>query len=236
MLDPRILKERPHIVRDMLKKRNIENFPLDELIMVHKRRGELIYDIQKLRQEKNLLSESIARKRKSKQDASPELTEMKRVSSTLGRKEEEATQAEKKFEELLSALPNLLDDGVPIGIDEKDNMVIRQIGSIKRQKITPRDHIDLVTALDLVDFERASKVSGARFYFLKKELVKMNQALVNFALDFLSERHYVLIQPPYMIRKEPMAGAVIMNDFQDVIYKVENHDLYMIGTSEHALA
>jgi seryl-tRNA synthetase len=220
----------------MLKKRNIENFPLDELIMVHKRRGELIYDIQKLRQEKNMLSESVANKRKSKQDASPELTEMKRVSSTLGRKEEEATQAEKKFEELLSALPNLLDDGVPIGIDEKDNMVIRQIGRIKRLKITPRDHIDLVTALDLVDFERASKVSGARFYFLKKELVKMNQALVNFALDFLSERHYVLIQPPYMIRKEPMAGAVIMNDFQDVIYKVENHDLYMIGTSEHALA
>jgi seryl-tRNA synthetase len=220
----------------MLKKRNIENFPLEELIMVHKRRGELIYDIQKLRQEKNMLSESVANKRKSKQDASPELTEMKRVSSTLGRKEEEATQAEKKFEELLSALPNLLDDGVPIGIDEKDNMVIRQIGRIKRLKITPRDHIDLVTALDLVDFERASKVSGARFYFLKKELVKMNQALVNFALDFLSERHYVLIQPPYMIRKEPMAGAVIMNDFQDVIYKVENHDLYMIGTSEHALA
>jgi len=236
MLDPRILKERPHIVRDMLKKRNIENFPLDELIAVHKRRGELIYDIQKLRQEKNTLSESIARKRKSKQDASPELSEMKRVSSTLGQLEEETTQAEKRFEELLSALPNLLDDGVPLGIDEKDNMIIRQSGSINRLKFTPRDHIDLVTALDLVDFERASKVSGARFYFLKKELVKMNQALVNFALDFLSERHYVLIQPPYMIRKEPMAGAVIMNDFQDVIYKVENHDLYMIGTSEHALA
>ena len=236
MLDPRILKERPHIVREMLKKRNIENYPLDELIKVHKRRGELIYDIQKLRQEKNLLSESIARKRKSKQDASPELTEMRRVSSTLGRIEEEATQVEKRFEELFSALPNLLDDGVPIGVDERDNMVIRQLGSIKRLKITPKDHIDLVTALDLVDFERASKVSGARFYFLKKELVKMNQALVNFALDFLSGRHYILIQPPYMIRKEPMAGAVIMNDFQDVIYKVEDHDLYMIGTSEHALA
>ena len=236
MLDPRILKEKPYVVRDMLKKRNIENFPLDELIMVHKRRGELIYDIQKLRQEKNMLSESIARKRKSKQDASPELTQMMGVSSTLGRIEEEATQVEKRYDELFSALPNLLDDGVPMGIDEKDNMVIRQIGSIKRLNITPKDHIDLVTALDLVDFERASKVSGARFYFLKNELVKMNQALVNFALDFLSERHYVLIQPPYMIRKEPMAGAVIMNDFQDVIYKVEDHDMYMIGTSEHALA
>lgn len=236
MLDPRILKERPHAVRDILKKRNIQDFPLDELIILHKRRGELIFDRQKLRQEKNNLSESIANKRKSQQDASPELTEMKRVSSMLGRVEAEAIQVEKKYEELLAALPNMLDDGVPVGSDEKANVIMRQSGTIKKLNFAPKDHIDLVTSLDLVDFERAAKVSGARFYFLKKELVKMNQALINFALDFLSERNYILIQPPYMIRKQPMAGAVIMNDFQDVIYKIEEHDLYMIGTSEHAIA
>ena len=183
-----------------------------------------------------MLSESIARKRKSKQDASPELTEMKRVSTLLGRTEAEAIQVEERYKELFSTLPNLLDDGVPVGSDEKGNVVLRQSGSIKKTNMVPKDHVDLVTALDLVDFGRAAKVSGARFYFLKKELVKMNQALVNFALDFLSERNYTLIQPPYMIRKEPMAGAVILNDFQDVIYKIEEHDLYMIGTSEHAIA
>lgn len=236
MLDPRILKERPHAVRDMLKKRNIQDFPLDELIILHKRRGELIFDGQKLRQEKNNLSESIANKRKSQQDASPELTEMKRVSSMLGRVEAEAIQVENKYEELLAALPNMLDNGVPVGSDEKANVIMRQSGTIKKLNIAPKDHIDLVTSLDLVDFERAAKVSGARFYFLKKELVKMNQALINFALDFLSDRNYILIQPPYMIRKQPMGGAVIMNDFQDVIYKIEEHDLYMIGTSEHAIA
>lgn len=236
MLDPRILKERPHAVRDMLKKRNIQYFPLDELIILHKRRGELIFDGQKLRQEKNNLSESIANKRKSQQDASPELTEMKRVSSMLGRVEAEAIQVENKYEELLAALPNMLDNGVPVGSDEKANVIMRQSGTIKKLNIAPKDHIELVTSLDLVDFERAAKVSGARFYFLKKELVKMNQALINFALDFLSDRNYILIQPPYMIRKQPMGGAVIMNDFQDVIYKIEEHDLYMIGTSEHAIA
>jgi seryl-tRNA synthetase len=87
-----------------------------------------------------------------------------------------------------------------------------------------------------VDLTRAAKVSGARFYFLKNELVKMNQALINFALDFLSEHGYTLIQPPFMIRREPMAGSIILNDFEDVIYKIENEDLYMIGTSEHAIA
>jgi seryl-tRNA synthetase len=236
MLDPRILKEKPQAVREMLKKRNMQDFPLDELIILHKRRGELIINGQELRQKKNLLSETIASKKKSKQDASSELAEMKQVSALLGQTEAEAIQVEEKFKELMMALPNLLNEWVPVGKDENDNVVVRQNGSIKKLNFKPKDHIDLATTLDLVDLGRAAKVSGGRFYFLKNELVKMNQALVNFALDFLSERSYTLIQPPYMIRKEPMAGAVILNDFQDVIYKIEEHDLYMIGTSEHAIA
>jgi seryl-tRNA synthetase len=236
MLDPRILKEKPEVVREMLKKRNIEDFPLDELMMLHKRRGELIITGQELRQKKNLLSETIASKKRSKQDASSELAEMKQVSALLGQMEAEAIQVEEKFKELMMALPNLLNEGVPVGMDEKDNVVVRQDRSIKKLNFKPKDHIDLATTLDLVDLGRAAKVSGARFYFLKNELVKMNQALVNFALDFLSQHSYTLIQPPYMIRKEPMAGAVILSDFQDVIYKIEEHDLYMIGTSEHAIA
>jgi seryl-tRNA synthetase len=236
MLDPRILKEKPEVVREMLKKRNIEDFPLDELMMLHKRRGELIITGQELRQKKNLLSETIASKKRSKQYASSELAEMKQVSALLGQMEAEAIQVEEKFKELMMTLPNLLNEGVPVGMDEKDNVVVRQDRSIKKLNFKPKDHIDLATTLDLVDLGRAAKVSGARFYFLKNELVKMNQALVNFALDFLSQHSYTLIQPPYMIRKEPMAGAVILSDFQDVIYKIEEHDLYMIGTSEHAIA
>ncbi|MEO9363345.1 MAG: serine--tRNA ligase, partial [Nitrososphaera sp.] len=100
----------------------------------------------------------------------------------------------------------------------------------------PKDHVDIATALDLFDIERAAKVSGARFYFLKNELVRMNTALVHFALDYLTEKGYTLVQPPYLIRRQPMEGAVILGDFEDVIYKIENEDLYMIGTSEHAIA
>jgi seryl-tRNA synthetase len=210
MLDPRILKEKPELVREMLKKRNMTDFPIDELIMLHRLRGELITKTQMLRRQKNLLSETIASKKKSKQDATFELGEMKQVSALLDQTESEATQIEVKFSQLMMTLPNLLHN--------------------------PKDHIDLATTLDLLDLNRAAKVSGARFYFLKNELVKMNQALINFALDFLLERNYTLIQPPYMIRKEPMVGSVILNDFEDVIYKIEDEDLYMIGTSEHAIA
>lgn len=236
MLDPRILKEKPELVREMLKRRNMTDFPIDELIMLHRLRGELITKTQMLRRQKNLLSETIASKKKSKQDATFELGEMKQVSALLDQTESEATQIEVKFSQLMMTLPNLLHETVPVGKDEKDNVVVRQIGEIMRPSFNPKDHIDLATTLDLLDLNRAAKVSGARFYFLKNELVKMNQALINFALDFLLERNYTLIQPPYMIRKEPMVGSVILNDFEDVIYKIEDEDLYMIGTSEHAIA
>ncbi len=236
MLDPRILKEKPELVREMLKKRNMTDFPIDELIMLHRLRGELITKTQMLRRQKNLLSETIASKKKSKQDATFELGEMKQVSALLDQTESEATQIEVKFNQLMMTLPNLLHETVPVGKDEKDNVVVRQNGEIIRPRFNPKDHIDLATTLGLLDLNRAAKVSGARFYFLKNELVKMNQALINFALDFLLERNYTLIQPPYMIRKEPMVGSVILNDFEDVIYKIEDEDLYMIGTSEHAIA
>jgi seryl-tRNA synthetase len=236
MLDPRILKENPEAVREMLKKRNMTDFPLDELIMLHKLRGDLIIKTQQLRRQKNLISETIASKKKSKQDASFELGEMKQVSALLDQTESEAIQIEGKFNQLMMTLPNLLNEMVPVGKDEHDNMIVSQNGSITRPNFSPKDHIDIATTLDLVDLDRAAKVSGARFYFLKNELVKLNQALVNFALDFLSEHNYTLIQPPYMIRKEPMVGSIILSDFEDVIYKIEEEDLYMIGTSEHAIA
>ena len=237
MLDPRILKDNPEAVREMLKKRNMTDFPLDELIMLQKRRGDYIIKTQQLRRQKNVLSETIAGKKKSKQDdASYELSQMKRVSALLDQTESEAIQIEGKFNALMMTLPNWLNETVPVGKDERNNVIVRQIGRIIRPNFSPKDHIELATTLDLVDLNRAAKVSGARFYFLKNELVKLNQALISFALDFLSEHNYTSIQPPYMIRREPMVGSVILNDFEDVIYKLEGEDLYMIGTSEHAIA
>jgi len=236
MIDPKLLKENPQAVRDMLDRRNMSDFPLDELISLDKSRRELITKTEELRKKKNVLSEAVATKKKSKQDASSELAQMKEVSAGLGQTESEMTVVKEKFNQLLMVLPNLLHESVPTGKDESANVMVRQNGSPRKFDFPPKDHVDIATALDLVDLERAAKVSGARFYFLKNELVKMNHALVQFALDFLSGHGYAPVQPPYMIRKEPMSGAVILGDFQDVIYKVEGEDLYMIGTSEHAIA
>jgi seryl-tRNA synthetase len=134
------------------------------------------------------------------------------------------------------SIPNILHDSVPVGRSENENVVIREYGDRKtRTIVAPRDHIDISTSLDLIDLERAAKISGARFYFLKNQLVKLNQALLNFGLDYLLESGYTLTQPPFMIRREAMEGALILGDFEQVIYKIDGEDLYLIGTSEHAV-
>jgi seryl-tRNA synthetase len=222
----------------MLKMRGV-NFPLGDLVNLDKRRRELIIQLQELKHEKNILANSIARKKKETDtttSANDEISKMKDISNRITELELEQDQVLKKYRYLMMSIPNLLHESVPMGSTEKENVVIKERGD-KRAKlaIAPKDHIDIATSFDLIDLERAAKISGARFYFLKNDLVKMNLALIQFGLDYLSNSGYALVQPPYMIRKDAMEGAVILGDFEQVIYKVEGEDLYMIGTSEHAM-
>jgi seryl-tRNA synthetase len=215
------------------------NFPLGDLVNLDKRRRELIIQLQELKHEKNILANSIARKKKEADtttSTNDELGKMKDISNRITELELEHDQVLKKYRYLMMSIPNLLHESVPVGSTEKENVVIKERGN-KRAKlaIAPKDHIDIATSFDLIDLERAAKISGARFYFLKNDLVKMNLALIQFGLDYLSNSGYTLVQPPYMIRKDAMEGAVILGDFEQVIYKVEGEDLYMIGTSEHAM-
>jgi seryl-tRNA synthetase len=238
MLDAKLLKENPSKIENMLKMRGV-NFPLGDLVNLDKRRRELIIQLQELKHEKNILANSIARKKKEADtttSANDELSKMKDISNRITELELEQDQVLKNYRYLMMSIPNLLHESVPVGSTEKENVVIKERGN-KRAKlaIAPKDHIDIATSFDLIDLERAAKISGARFYFLKNDLVKMNLALIQFGLDYLSNSGYTLVQPPYMIRKDAMEGAVILGDFEQVIYKVEGEDLYMIGTSEHAM-
>ena len=236
MLDPRLVKEHPEVVQDLLRKRNISNFPFEDLVKLDARRRELIVKDQELRQRKNKLSELIAQAKKNKTSAETELSEMKSVGSGMNDVENELQSVQASYMRLAMMLPNLLDSTVPLGPDETHNRVIKKVGEVPKFDFVPKDHVDIAANLKIVDLERAAKISGARFYILKNELVKLNQALINLALDFLSKRDYELVQPPFMIRKDPMQGAVILGDFEDVIYKIDSEDLYLIGTSEHAIA
>ena len=235
MLDPKLIKEKPEIIRNMLKSRAVE-FDLEGLIESDQKRREFIIKTDDLRKKKNQVAMTISEKKKAGEDASSILAEMKNISNELTKLESEQEDIEKKYLKLASTVPNLIDESVPIGPDESANKEIKKWGDIPKFDFKIKDHIDISEDLDLVDLERAAKVAGARFYYLKNDLVRLNQALIHFGLDFLAEKGYSLVQPPYMINRESMEGAVIAEDFEEVIYKVQEEDLYMIGTSEHAMA
>ena len=235
MLDPKLIKEKPEIIRNMLKSRAVE-FDLDGLIESDQKRREFIVKTDELRKKKNQVAMTISEKKKVGEDVSSILAEMKNISNELVKLELEQEEIEKKYLKLASTIPNLVHKSVPIGPDDSANKEIKKWGNIPKFDFKIKDHIDISEDLNLVDLERAAKVAGARFYYLKNDLVRLNQALIHFGLDFLAEKGYSLVQPPYMINRESMEGAVIAEDFEEVIYKIQEEDLYMIGTSEHAMA
>jgi seryl-tRNA synthetase len=235
MLDSKLIKEKPQIILDMLKARDVD-FDLDTLIEFDQKRREFIIKTDELRKKKNQVGIQISQKKKVGENTTQILNEMTQVSAELTKLESEQETIENTYSRLALTIPNLVHESVPVGVDESANKEIRKWGNIPNFDFKINDHIDISENLDLVDLERAAKVAGARFYFLKNDLVRLNQSLIHFALDFLAKKEYSLIQPPYMINRESMEGAVIADDFEDVIYKVEEEDLYMIGTSEHAMA
>jgi len=235
MLDPKLIKEKPQVIRDMLKARSVD-FDLDALIESDQKRRELIIETDELRKKRNEIAHGISQKKKVGEDLSSIITEMRDFEEKLKKLELEQENIENTYSRLALTIPNLVHESVPIGVDENANKEIRKWGNIPSFNFKIRDHIEISENLDLVDLERAAKVAGARFYYLKNDLVRLNQSLIYYALDFLAKKEYSLVQPPYMINRESMEGAIIVDDFEDVIYKVEEEDLYMIGTSEHAIA
>ena len=235
MLDPKLIKEKPQLIRDMLKSRSVD-FDLDSLIESDQKRREFIIKTDELRKKKNQVALEISQKKKKGEDASSILAEMKNISADLTKFELEQESIENKYSKLAMTIPNLVHESVPVGVDESANKEIRKWGKIPDFDFKINDHIQISENLDLVDLERAAKVAGARFYYLKNDLVRLNQSLIHYGLDFLAKKEYSLVQPPYMINRKSMEGAVIADDFEDVIYKVQDEDLFMIGTSEHAMA
>ena len=235
MLDPKIIRDKPELIKQMLKDRAVE-FDFEKMLELNKTRKEMMMQSDELKQKRNQMSVKIGSEKKAGNDASELLREMGEISKNLDDLESLRKTVDENYHNLSFSIPNLVHDSVPKGADESFNKQVRTWGEIPKFDFEVKDHIDLGLELDIVDIERASKTAGARFYYLKDGLVKLGQSLTAFALDFVSSKNYNLIQPPYMINRQSMEGAVIADDFEDVIYKVQDEDLFLIGTSEHAIA
>ena len=235
MLDMKIVRQDPEKIQKMLRDRYVE-FDLDSLLDLDKKRREYILSTDDLRKKKNEMSLKIAETKKAGQDADKIIQEMQLVSRQLTELEETQNKTELEYSKLILTLPNIFDQTVPIGEDSSVNKEVKKWGNIPKFDFQVSDHIDITQKLNLVDLQRAAKTAGARFYYLRGDLVKLNQSLIQFALDFLDDKGFTLFQPPYMINKKSMEGAIIAEDFKDVIYKIDDEDLYLIGTAEHAMA
>ena len=237
MLDMKFVRENADLTKESLRRRgDLEKVQLvDQLLIDDKNWRSLQTEVNNLRNKRNRLTEDIAKLRRQGADASTLVKEAEQIPDQIKELEKKTDELERTVTTTLMNLPNILHESVPFGIDESGNVEVKRWGQPAVLDFKPLDHIDLASHMGLVDVERAGKVVGARFYYLRGDLVKLNYALIRFALEFIEKRGYKLIQPPYMLRREAIGGAVALTDFEDVIYKIEGEDLYLIPTAEHPL-
>lgn len=237
MLDVKLLREDPEVIRSDLRKRGLlEKLVLvDEGVEADREWRRLKTQLEELRHRQNELNIEIARLKKEGKDASAKLAEVKGIPDEIRRLEAEAQGRESRLREILMGLPNILHESVPVGKDDTENVTVRTWGKEPRFDFEPRDHVDILTGLGMLDIERAGKISGARFYFLKGDAVKLEHSIMRYAIDYVSSRGYMPVEPPFMMRRQAYEGVTDLNDFGPVIYKIEGEDLYMIATSEHPL-
>lgn len=237
MFDIRLLRKNPDLVKNNLRKRGdvVKLVWVDEVLVSDKKWRKTLTDINRLREKRNIITEEISNLKKADKDVAERIEEARKVSMKIQRVETTVKKYRQKIDYILMRLPNIMHDTVPFGEDDTGNVELRRWGELPQFKFKAKDHIDIALALDLVDLDRAAKVSGARFYYLKNELVQLNYALIRYALDFIDKKNFTLFQPPYFLKRKAISGAIALSDFEDVVYKIEGENLYLIGTSEHAL-
>ncbi len=236
MLDMDFIREHPEIVKESEKKRFKDPGIVDEVLKYDELWRKTISELQQKQGERNKISIEIGKMKKEGKVDKMLLNKMKELSKEIDVLEKKAKELLEKRDELRYKIGNILHESVPVGDDEeKHNEIVRTWGKPKSFSFTPIGHADLVEMLDVADIERAAKVIGSRFYYLKNELVLMNIALIRFGFEHFIKKGFVPLWTPYMISGDAMKGASELGDFQDTLYKVENHDAYLIATAEQPI-
>lgn len=238
MLDIRFVRANPDAIREDLKKRNdMEKLAwIDDLLVQDIRHRELIGQTNELRRRRNSISYDINRAKKAGEDASALIAEAAGLPGRIKENEAEMEEISKKIRYYLMRIPNILHESVPVGADDTQNVEVKRYGTPRTFTFELKNHGQLAADNNWADFERATKTSGAGFYFLKGNLVLLDLALQRFSLDILMEKGYTPIIPPYMINRKSYEEVTDLEDFEKVMYKIEDDDAYLIATSEHPMA
>jgi seryl-tRNA synthetase len=241
---------RDHIdeIKKSLEKRK-SAYPIDELLNLDMDIRKLKTELQELQAKRNKESMEISEKKKKNEDIGEKINTLKVVKEKIEAIESELPSYQDRVNFLLWNMPNILHESVPYGKNDEENIEMKKWGEQKNKK-NGKSHDEILKELDMVDIERAAKVSGARFYYLKNDLVLLEQSLLRFALDFFIKKGFTPISPPFMLRKEYYRGVTALGDFEDALYKISDpkeisgnneyekleDELFLISTSEHPMA
>ena len=234
MLEMKVFRESPKKILEDLKKRNLSKNLASDVIDLDNQWRTLIEKGNRLRAKRNVISKSISELKKKGQDFSEVLKDMAKLKENLNINEKETEETLRLRDSKRMIVPNLLDNEVPIGNDEGGNLEVSLYGT-KNKREKWLSHQEILEKINGADLKRAAKVSGRRFYFLTGDLARLELALINFSIELLCEKGYDLTTPPFLMNREAYEGVVDLNDFEDVMYKIDNQDLYLIATSEHPL-
>jgi seryl-tRNA synthetase len=238
MLDIKIVRENPELVKNDLLKRGAPEKAkwVDEILDHDRKRRELITQVDVLRHERNVVTDEIAALQRRGEDTSGKLVEAKAIPQRIKDLEVQMTTNEEKVNWVLHRLPNLMHESVPAGRDENDNVEIRTWRDKPQFDFELKDHIDIGLRLGIIDIERAAKVSGARFCYLKNEAVILEFALARMVLDTLRNEGFALVIPPVLVKEKAMFGAGFLPLGEEDIYWIKGEDACLVGTSEVPLA
>jgi len=238
MLDIKLIREHPEVVRSNLEKRgDAEKLRmLNDLIRVDQEWRDLLTRVNGLRHSRRLVTEEIAELKKAGKDTSKKVEEAKNIPKEIQKLETQVEERKEKVNHILLRLPNILHESVPVGKDESANEIVRVVGKPPKFDFEPKNHLQIVENLGLIDAERAAKVAGHGFNYLKGALALLDFAISAYAIDLLIKRDYQIVEPPFMMHKKPYIGATDLETFEDQLYKIDGEDLYIIATAEHPLA
>jgi seryl-tRNA synthetase len=250
MLDIKFVRENTDKLKDALEKRGLGDFSaafeisaaadrkeevqldLGQFLGMEERRRQLLKEVEELRNRRNVVSEEIGRLKREKKDASSLVGEMKGVSEKIKELDETLGAIEEKEKVFLRYIPNIPHASVPVGKDETENVVVRTWGEPKEFDFPPLNHWDIGEMLGIIDFDRASKIAGARFALMKGAGARLERALMNFMLDHNTSEGYTEVFPPILVNRESMTGTGQLPKFEMELFRVADPEFYLIPTAE----
>ncbi|HIE25156.1 MAG TPA: serine--tRNA ligase [Anaerolineales bacterium] len=231
MLDIRLIRQNPDVVREALKKRQGDDEVVDILAKLDEKRREILKEVEILKAERNTVSKEIG-KMKDAESRQAKIVAMRAVGDKIKALDDNLHDVDAELTSTMATLPNIPSDATPYGVDESENVVLKTVGRIPKFSFAPKPHWDLGPELDIIDFERGVKMTGSRFYVLSGAGARLQRALIAFMLDLHIKQGYTEKYTPFMVKTDTVYSAGQLPKFENNLYKDHEEDLYMVPTAE----